>query len=124
MTSLLPPVLRGLACAVALACALPASHAQAQAQGQAPAAAALPPIASFFSSSRFGGAKLSPDARFLAARSSAPGKRDFLVVVDLQANSAKVVASYNDADIGQFQWISNERLLFDTLCARPVRGQP
>ena len=115
MTSLLHPVLRGLACAVALVCALPASDAQAQAQAQAPAtAAALPPIASFFSSSRFGGAKLSPDARFLAARSSAPGKRDFLVVVDLQANSAKVVASYNDADIGQFQWISNERLLFDT----------
>lgn len=103
--------LRGaaLASAVALACTLPA-HADAQAQ----APAGLPSIASFFYNSPISGAKLSPNARYLAARSGAPDRRDALVVVDLQTNSAKVVASYNDADIGDYQWISNERLLFDT----------
>ncbi len=110
MTSFLPRALRGAALAAALACILPGAHAQAP----APAAAALPSIASFFSSAPISGAKLSPDARFLAARSGASGRHDALVVVDLQANSAKVVASYNNADIGDFQWISNERLIFDT----------
>ncbi|MGX9221459.1 alpha/beta fold hydrolase [Massilia varians] len=111
-TSLLRSLRRAaLASAVALACTLPV-HAGAQAP--VPAAAALPPIASFFSSSPISGAKLSPNARYLAARSGAPDRRDALVVVDLQSNSAKVVASYHDADIGDFQWISNDRLLFDT----------
>ncbi len=95
--------------AAALACALPV-HAQAPAATQA----ARPPIASFFANSAFGGASLSPDARFLAVRSGAPGKRDFLAVVNLADNSAKVVASYDDADIGDFRWISNERLVFNT----------
>jgi len=100
--------LRGAALAAALACALPAP-AQNAVQNTAP-----PPIASFFANASFGDAKLSPDARYLAVRSGAPGKRDFLVVVTLADNSAKVVASYDEADIGEFRWISNERLVFDT----------
>ncbi|MFC0253811.1 alpha/beta hydrolase family protein [Massilia consociata] len=110
MTSFLPRALGSVAFAAALACTLPG----AQAQVPAPATATLPSIASFFSSSPISNAKLSPDARYLAARSGAPGRRDALVVVDLQTNSGKVVASYNDADIGDFQWISSERLLFNT----------
>lgn len=110
MTAPLFRALGSAALAAALACALPGAHAQAQ----APAAAALPPIASFFSSSPISGAKLSPDARYLAARSGAPGRRDALVVVDLQSNKAKVVASYTNADVGDFQWISNERLIYNT----------
>jgi hypothetical protein len=43
----------------------------------------LPPIASFFASAPISGAKLSPNARYLAARSGAPDRRDALVVVDL-----------------------------------------
>ena len=101
--------LRSAALALALACSLPA-HAEAP----APAQAALPPIASFFANSAFGDAKLSPDARHLAVRSGASGRRDFLVVVKLDDRSAKVVASYDDADVGEFRWISNERLVFDT----------
>lgn len=112
MTPSLLRALAGAALAAGVACALPGAHAQTQAP--APAVAALPPIADFFSSDPISGAKLSPNARYLAARSGAPGRRDALVVVDLQANNAKVVASYNDADIGDFQWISNERLLFNT----------
>lgn len=112
MTPSLLRALSGAALAASIACALPGAHAQTQAQ--APAAAALPSIASFFSGSPVSDAKLSPNARYLAARSSTPDRRDALVVVDLQSNSAKVVASYTDAGIGEFQWISNERLLFDT----------
>ena len=98
-----------LASAVALACTLPV-HADAQ----APVPAALPSIASFFGNSPFGGAVLSPDAHFLAVRLGAPGKRDSLAIVDLSNNSAKVIASYNDADVGNIRWINNERLVFTT----------
>ncbi|QOL51206.1 alpha/beta hydrolase family protein [Massilia litorea] len=80
---------------------------------EAQAAPALPPIERFFNSPAFNGGLLSPDGRAIAARGSAPGQRDYLVVVDLQTNTGKIVASYNDADIGSFQWVNNERLLFN-----------
>ena len=103
------PRAAGAAMAAILAlCCAPAVQAQA-----APAAAP-PPISAFFANTSFGGAKLSPDASHLAARSSAKGQRDFLVVVDLHNNSGKIVASYNDADVGDFEWVNNERLVFNT----------
>jgi dipeptidyl aminopeptidase/acylaminoacyl peptidase len=80
---------------------------------QAQSGAALPPIERFFASPAFNGGLLSPDGRSIAARASAPGQRDFLVVVDLQTNKPTVVAGYADADIGNFQWVNSERLLFN-----------
>lgn len=78
----------------------------------APAAAPLP-LATFFDNSSFGGALLSPSGRYMAARASAPGRRVLLGVVDLQANTLKVVAAYSDADIGHVVWVNDERLAFD-----------
>jgi dipeptidyl aminopeptidase/acylaminoacyl peptidase len=75
---------------------------------------AVPPsLESFFSTPNFGGAVLSPSGKYLAARSGGPGKHDFLIVIDLQTNDAKVVAAYNDADVDTFRWVSDERLVFD-----------
>ena len=79
----------------------------------APAPDALPPIERFFINPVLADAKLSPDARYLAAISGAPGRRDYLVVIDLQQKTPKLVAGYQDADIRQFDWVNNERLLFD-----------
>jgi dipeptidyl aminopeptidase/acylaminoacyl peptidase len=79
----------------------------------APASAALPPIERFFINPVLADAKLSPDARYLAAISGAPGRRDYLVVIDLQQKTPKLVAGYQDADIRQFDWVNNERLVFD-----------
>ena len=93
--------------AACVMCSAPAALAQAP-------ATTPPPISAFFANASFGGAKLSPDASHLAARSSAKGQRDFLVVVDLHNNSGKIVASYNDADVGDFEWVNNERLIFNT----------
>ena len=80
---------------------------------QASAQAAPPPLASFFDNSTFGGARLSPSGRYLAARASAPGRRILLGVVDLQTNAVKIVAAYSDADIGHVVWVNDERLAFD-----------
>jgi dipeptidyl aminopeptidase/acylaminoacyl peptidase len=79
------------------------------------AAAPLPPIESFFGNPAFSGATLSPNAKYLAARVSRKGKRDGLAVVDLTANSAKIVAGFSDADVGQFQWVSNDRLIYNAV---------
>jgi hypothetical protein len=71
------------------------------------------PLAGFFDNSSFAGALLSPSGRYLAARASAPGRRVLLGVVDLQANTLKIVAAYSDADIGHVVWVNDERLAFD-----------
>lgn len=73
----------------------------------------LPPVEDFFENSAFGGAILSPDGKYLAVRTSQPGHRDFLAVVDLSTRTAKVVAGFRDADIGDFQWVNEERLVYD-----------
>ena len=105
--------LRAAILATLVVCA-PAAHAQQP-------AAAPPSLSSFFGNSPFGGAKLSPSARYLAVRGGAPGQRDSLMVVDLQTNRGKIVASFNNGDIGEFNWVNDKRLVFDTRDKR--RGQ-
>jgi len=74
---------------------------------------ALPPVESFFENNAFGGATLSPSGRYLAVRTSENGRRDFLAVADLQTKTGRVVAEYSNADIGNFQWVNDERLVYD-----------
>ena len=81
-------------------------------------AAALPPIAQFFDNPLLADAKLSPSGRYLAAISGAPGRRDYLVVIDLEAQSAKLVAGYSDIDILHFDWVNDKRLVYDMLDKR------
>lgn len=103
------PSLGRLGAALALAlCAAAPLHA-------APAApvTSLPPIERFFINPTLREAELSPSGRYLAAISGAAGRRDFLVVIDLQAITAKLVAGYNDADILQFTWVNENRLVFN-----------
>ncbi len=82
--------------------------------GHAAENAALPPIEHFFANPAFGGATLSPNARYLAARMARPGKGTALAVVDLTNNTVNVVASLANGDVGQINWISDERLIFNT----------
>lgn len=91
-----------------LALAVMPAHAQT-----APAPAAAPSVEAFFGASPFGGAVLSPEGDFLAVKSGAKGRRDFLLVIDLKANTGKIVAEYGDADIGRFSWVNNQRLVYD-----------
>ncbi|MDB5755861.1 MAG: dipeptidyl aminopeptidase [Massilia sp.] len=85
------------------------------ATGPARAAAPLPPIESFFENSAFSGAVLSPNARYLAVKMARKNERDGLAVVDLSNGSAKIVAGFTDSDVGQFAWVNDERLLYNTL---------
>jgi len=86
-------------------CSAPAIHA-------APDTGA-PPIERFFSNPILSDAKLSPNGRYIAAISSALGRRSYLAVVDLEDKSAKLVAGYTDVDVLAFEWVNNKRLLFN-----------
>ncbi|GGY45865.1 prolyl oligopeptidase [Pseudoduganella albidiflava] len=77
------------------------------------ASAALPPVADFFGPSSFGGAQLSPNGQYVAAKVPGPSGRDRLVVVELATSKAQVVAEFSDGDVDDFQWVNDGRLLFD-----------
>ena len=95
----------------ALACG--AWTAPAAAQAVAAPAAALPPIEKFFANPHLDDAALSPSGRYLAALSGTEAGRDILVVVDLETRDMKVVAGYANADVLSFEWVNDERLLFN-----------
>ena len=65
---------------------------------------------------------LSPTGRQLAVRTGLKGQRDVLAVVELSSRSAKVVAAYSDADIGNFQWVNENRLVYDLRDATQAPG--
>ena len=73
-----------------------------------------PPAEAFFENANFTNPKLSPDGRYLAARTSRPGERYRLTVVKLDDLSTKVVAMFSNADVLDFDWVNDERLVFDT----------
>lgn len=77
-------------------------------------AAAPPAIEDFFDRPAFSGALLSPDARSLAVQVGGKTGRVRLAVMDLASRDIKVVASFADVDIDNFQWVNNERIAFDT----------
>ena len=79
--------------------------------------AALPPIEAFFADPQLSGAVLSPNGRFLAAISGAPERRDMLAVIDLQTKATKLIG-YERVDVDDFQWVNDERLVFDVIDKR------
>jgi dipeptidyl aminopeptidase/acylaminoacyl peptidase len=83
---------------------------------------APPPVESFFANNAFGGAELSPNGRYLAVRTSSKGGRDFLVVIDLDTKVAKWIAGHADADIGHFQWVNDNRLVYDVRDSTSASG--
>lgn len=94
--------------ALALALAIPLLSALPS------AAADLPPASLFFNNPRFGAMKLSPNGRHLAARIGGQGHRDGLVVITLEDQSMQMVAQYNNIDVGDFEWVNDNRLVYDT----------
>lgn len=90
--------------------------------GSAQAAQNVPPIDSFFQNPTFSTAALSPDSRFLAVLISAANGRVQLAVLDLITLTPKLVAGFPDADIGQFHWVNDKRLVFDLTDREAAQG--
>ncbi|CAN7588088.1 prolyl oligopeptidase family serine peptidase [Pseudoduganella sp. LjRoot289] len=80
----------------------------------APAHAAAPPAEHFFDNPAFSQPKLSPDGKFLAFKGSRNGERTGLYALDLASRAIKGLMQYSDVDIDDFEWVNNQRLVFDT----------
>lgn len=72
-----------------------------------------PPVEAFFQNPAFAGAALSPSGRHVAMAVSAGGTgRTRLIVVDAEKLSAKTVGAFTDADVGRFEWVNDDKLVF------------
>lgn len=89
--------------ALLLTAACSVAHAQAP----------RPPLEHFFGDARFSRPALSPDGKLLAVVVGLPGRRNALRVIELDTNKLHATAAYEDADIGDFQWVNNQRLIHD-----------
>ncbi len=103
-------------CAIALA--LAASALTGHAQAPQP----LPSIASFFEAPQFSDAALSPNGKLLAVITNLPGKRNVLTVIELSSNKIHAAASFPNVDVGNYQWVNDERLVFDTRDKQLAQG--
>lgn len=96
--------------AVLLVAALAASTLAPPASAQP---APMPSIEDFFRNPAFFDAKLSPDGKRLGVIVGATGKRKQLAVLDLDArDKVRTVASLSNADVGNFRWVNDRRLVF------------
>lgn len=110
-------VWRGLLCAAAVfaACAQARTDAASgSASAGAAAASESPPAAEvFFRAPDITAARLSPSGRWLAMTTALGSVRSRLIVFDLQEWKLHAqLAHYSDADVHQFAWVGDERLVF------------
>jgi dipeptidyl aminopeptidase/acylaminoacyl peptidase len=75
---------------------------------------AAPAVQSFFDEPAFAGASLSPSGRHVAFKVSDKGQRTRLAILDLQTMKPTVVAAFDDADVDDYEWVNDNRLVFDT----------
>lgn len=71
-----------------------------------------PSLQDFFSNPELSDAELSPSGKYLAVKIGAAGKRERLAVMELATQKITVVGNFTDADIGDFQWVNDQRLAF------------
>lgn len=94
-------LLRAWALLLACLLSLPAAHA------------AAPSAEAFFQEPVLGRAVLSPDGRLVAMRVGNKDVRARLAVVELATMKPTIVATFKDADVRNFQWVNEQRLVFD-----------
>lgn len=76
-------------------------------------APARPSVEAFFENPAFSTPALSPTARHLALGITPKGGRRQLMVLDTEKLTAKMVAGFSDADVGWFEWATDDRLVMN-----------
>ena len=95
-----------------LAASLWAWPALARAQAAPAANTPPPPAMAFFQNPQFAQAKFSPDGQRVAFLIAAPGARLRLGVLDLQTLKSNVAMAFDQADVNDFEWVNDQRLVF------------
>jgi dipeptidyl aminopeptidase/acylaminoacyl peptidase len=81
--------------------------------GRAIAQAGAPKIEEFVRVADYSNAALSPDGTLIGMLIvGSNGRRQLAIVEAGNLGTARVVAAFSDADVGQFEWISDRRLAF------------
>lgn len=74
------------------------------------------PTQAFFRNADLGTVRLSPSGRWLAAGVRSKDDRVALAVLDLdKKEQPTVVAAYSDADVRSFDWVNDERLVYNVI---------
>jgi acetyl esterase/lipase len=74
------------------------------------------PLLTFFANEDIGAARLSPSGRYLALSVPATSGRMVLAVVPVDSEKAPVVvASASWTDINSFEWVNDDRLVYNTI---------
>ncbi len=94
---------------------LPLLYAPAQ-------AAELPTLSDFFSNPELSATVFSPNGKYVAVKIGASGKRERLAVLELETRKITVVGNFTDADVGDFQWVNDERLAFTAADREAAQG--
>lgn len=89
---------------------------------QAQGAGAPVPIESFYKLPQFGAAALNPKATHLAYVREVNGRWN-LLVMDVATREIKNIAAYDNADVLEFWWLNDERLLYRVADMRIGIGQ-
>ncbi|MFC0133438.1 dipeptidyl aminopeptidase [Massilia eurypsychrophila] len=105
------------ACAALLAIPPLAAHAQS--------APEQTPVEHFFQRPAVLSAKLSPSGTKIAISTSRGDKRVGLVVIDLAGGTPKAnrAATFSDADITQFEWVGDDRLVYSAVDLQDGSGE-
>lgn len=112
--------LSGLAAGAAWAQAQPPSPTSVSAPAQTP-----PPAELFFRKPDFETARLSPSGNWLAASIGMANGRYALAVFALDGSTPPVVvAHFRDTDLGQFEWVNDERLVYNVVDLERGSGDP
>ncbi|WP_166652162.1 S9 family peptidase [Roseateles toxinivorans] len=94
------------------------------AAGEGAAAQAPVPLERFFQRPAVLEAKLSPSGRRVAVSTSRGANRVGLMVLELQPTpTAKRVALFSDADVRRFDWVGDDRLVFDVVDLESGSGE-
>ena len=80
------------------------------------------PVEVLFQRPTYGAMRLSPNGMYLAAVVRLKGRNN-LEVVDLDKREVKAISAFDDADVLQFTWINNHRLLFAAGDAEEASGK-
>ncbi|MYM41955.1 alpha/beta hydrolase family protein [Duganella qianjiadongensis] len=81
-----------------------------------------PSLSDFFSQPQLSAAVFSPNGQYLAVKIGASGKRERLAVLELATEKITVVGNFTDADIGDFQWVNDQRLAFTAADREAAQG--
>lgn len=68
----------------------------------------------FFENPTISRVALSPDGKTVGVLVTAKNGRVQLATIELATKTAKVVSGFSNADISEFHWVNNERLVFST----------